>query len=119
MKIQQLFILCGLLAAGAQLVHADNERRRSLPTVQVAGPTTDTAFSSQPSDIEFLKYSGLSLPLVPQGETSTDENVALAAALTSHKANGVAYDFTAIDTFLQSHPASPWKAGLLANSASG
>jgi len=115
MKIQQLFILCGLLAAGAQLVHADNERRRSLPTVQVAGPTTDTAFSSQPSDIEFLKYSGLSLPLVPQGETSTDENVALAAALTSHKANGVAYDFTAIDTFLQSHPASPWKAGLLAN----
>ncbi len=115
MKTQNFFLVCGLLLVGSQLTQADSERRRSLPNIQVAGPSVETGFSSTPTDIEFFKYGGLKLPLAPQGETSVEENTALASALAAYKASGLVYDFSAIDTFLGNYPASAWKAGLLAN----
>lgn len=107
--------MSGLLLVGSQLTHADSERRRSLPNVQISGPTAQAGFSATPSDFEFFKYSGLDLPLVPDGATTMGENVALATALSNYKSAGVVYDFSSIDDFLQNYPDSAWRASLLTN----
>ncbi len=117
MKLYHYLLASSVAFSAFAPLKAEDTRRRELPTTAViqTAPTTWSGFSSEPSDTEFYKRSGLTLPLLPSGETSVNENVALAAALSTYQSSGKPYDFSAIDTFLSSHPDSAWEAGLLVN----
>ncbi len=85
---------------------------RSVP--KVALPPDMPVFSERPTDPEFLRARVFAEPLVPVGSsTSPAENKALAKALLDYLSRGGGDTTEPIETFLKSHPATPWRAALL------
>lgn len=72
-------------------------------------------FSSPPTAAEFFSVHLFSVPLVPIGNPTSEENTALAQALELYMARNRVEDQSAILDFLQQHPQSAWKPALLIN----
>jgi len=88
-------------------------RKTAPPLPPPAGPFK---FSAEPKDSEFLFAPMLPERLVPIGGTpSADEDRQLAAALTVFGQHGGADNAQPLESFLESNPNSPWRAGLLVN----
>jgi hypothetical protein len=106
-------------AAGAS--QAKTSARESAPPVvpnrtlpKVEPPKTALEFSAKPSPPEIFRARIFEEPLVPLGgEPSAAENAALAAALLGYSKRSGPDDFSSLTAFLEKHPNSPWRAGLL------
>jgi RHS repeat-associated protein len=82
------------------------------PTAQP--PKVGLHFSAAPAPVEFFNARVFDEPLVPiGGEPSLAENAALAAALREYAQRGGPDDFSALTSFLERYPRSPWRAALL------
>jgi RHS repeat-associated protein len=85
---------------------------RTVP--KVAPPKTALEFSASPTPAEICRARVFEEPLVPiGGEPTAAENAALAAALLGYARRSGPDDFSSLTGFLESHPASPWRAALL------
>lgn len=72
------------------------------------------AFSSDPTADDIFRARVFEEPLVPiGGNPSSEENAALAAALTGYSKRREPDDFSSLTKFLEGHPKSPWRAALL------
>ncbi|MBI3867394.1 MAG: hypothetical protein HY299_02600 [Verrucomicrobia bacterium] len=112
------FLLATLLVMGPSFSPAadaaDKPTRvnRTLPKVQP--PKTELEFSANPTTQEIFRARVFEEPLVPiGGEPSGEENAALAAALLGYAKRSSPDDFASLTGFLERHPQSPWRAGLL------
>jgi hypothetical protein len=87
---------------------------RTVPAV--VPPPAEPQFSPSPTTQEISRARVFPEPLVPiGGEPTTGENLVLAQALLAfHRSAGIAWQST-LGPFLLEHPASPWRASLLAN----
>ncbi len=72
-------------------------------------------FSALPSSIEVSNAKVFEEPLIPLGEPSQGEILALAKAIDTFVANGRLEDMTPVKTFVDAYPASPWRLSLLVN----
>lgn len=64
---------------------------------------------------EIFQWRGLPEPLVPMGEDTPAQRVQLLASLNRFASRMVPDDFSALDTFLQDNPVSPWRMAVAAN----
>jgi len=87
---------------------------RTVPAV--TPPPSEPQFSSSPTTQEITRARVFSEPLIPVGgEPTAGENLVLARALLAyHRSGGTRWEPIVAD-FLLTHPASPWRASLLAN----
>ena len=87
---------------------------RTVPNV--TAPPAEPQFSAVPTVQEIFRARVFAEPLVPVGgEPTAGENLVLAQALLEfHRSGGTAWEST-FGPFLLEHPASPWRASLLAN----
>lgn len=77
-------------------------------------PKTALEFSASPTVQEISHARVFEEPLVPMGgEPTTEENAALAAALLGYAKRSGPDDFASLTAFLEKHPKSPWRRGLL------
>ena len=73
-------------------------------------------FPDNPTVEDIFRARVFEEPLVPMGaEPTPDENADFAAALADYTGRGGPDDFSALTTFLEAHPRSPWKGALLTN----
>lgn len=84
---------------------------RTVPNV--TPPKTGPEFSAHPTAKEISEAWIFEERLVPIGETSADENAALATALLAYAKRSGPDDFASLTGFLEQHPQSPWHASLL------
>jgi RHS repeat-associated protein len=99
--------------AGAQRVPPAVHVNRTVP--RVTAPPSRPVFSMVPTDAEILASRVLPEPLVPIGESTPDENVALASALRTFAAAREPDTMGAIGRFMETHPTSVWQPSLLLN----
>ncbi|HTX52461.1 MAG TPA: cysteine peptidase family C39 domain-containing protein, partial [Candidatus Baltobacteraceae bacterium] len=82
---------------------------------------TDTKWASllmraRPTTADIFRARIFEEPLLPMGaEPTAEENGDFAAALASYANCDDPDDFSALTTFLEAHPGSPWAGGLLTN----
>ena len=86
---------------------------RTVP--RVSAPSSGPLFSAQPTDDELRRARVFSEPLVLIGRSSAAENQALAAGVTRYVEGGQALGIEPFGEFLAQHPASGWRASVLAN----
>lgn len=73
-------------------------------------------FPADPTAEDFFRARIFEEPLVPLGpEPTPAENADFAAALIEYAGCGSPDDFSALEAFLDAHPASPWYGALLTN----
>jgi len=73
-------------------------------------------FSTPPTTEEIIRARVFGEPVLPLGgEPNWSENQAVADALMSYRNGSGAVRFAAIETFLATHPTSPWRVSLLLN----
>jgi RHS repeat-associated protein len=72
-------------------------------------------YSKSPLAIDVRASRVFEEPLVATGTTSTDEDQALAEAITSYQNQPVIDDFKVFDGFLRAYPQSEWRAALYTN----
>ena len=83
---------------------------------QVKPPSLIPNFSENPSDVELFNAHVFGLPLVlVGGQTSSDENKALARTIVGFVRRTNYENVETLTTFLDQHPNSPWRASLLFN----
>ena len=90
---------------------------RTVPKVDP--PPSEMSFSSPPSEANFLHTGLFAEPLVPVAATDAKENADLVEALRAYqeatRRSGAADAVEPLLTFLDTHPASPWKPALQLN----
>jgi hypothetical protein len=80
----------------------------------VSPPKSGLEFSTNPTAEEIYRARVFEEPLVPiGGESSAEENAALATALVGYAKHSAPDDFAGLTGFLDQHPKSPWRAALL------
>ncbi len=84
---------------------------RTLPKVNP--PKTGLEFSAIPTSQEISEEWIFEERLVPIGETSADENAALATALLAYAKRSGPDKFASLTGFLEKHAQSAWRASLL------
>ncbi len=88
---------------------------RTVP--RVTPPPLAPRFSSPPTADEITRARVFREPLVPLGDVTRDENVALAAAVLAYRAaSGIAAE-APFRRFLEAYPQSAWRASVLVNLA--
>lgn len=86
---------------------------RTVP--QVTPPSATLHFSAAPTVEEISRSHVFAHPLTASGEVTSEENSALATALTNFSGRATRDDFSALTAFLDAYPQSPWRASLLLN----
>jgi hypothetical protein len=86
---------------------------RTVPLV--AMPPSRPVFSQVPTDAEILRARVFPEPLVPVGASTSDENVALGAALLAFVDHREPNTLGPIATFMERHPTSVWEPSLVLN----
>src|SRR5206468_10993291 len=80
----------------------------------VTPPGAFPQFSPSPTDQELFQARAFEEPLVPMGGASSpEENKALASALLQYLKAGNTENLTPLESFLEAHPGSRWRASLL------
>jgi hypothetical protein len=113
-RARQLIVLFTLTAAyvAAPLVTAEVTPNTCAPATAHNKPGNKGA----PTDADVFRCRAFLEPLVPVGgKTTPEENIALQKAIESSAAREDQDDYTAILTFLERYPKSPWRAALLTN----
>lgn len=77
---------------------------RTVP--RVTAPRAAIVFSATPSDQEIFQARVFTEPFVPTGPTTTTENAALAAAITTYAAAPSIDDLAMFEAFVRTHPSS-------------
>jgi RHS repeat-associated protein len=72
-------------------------------------------FSSKSTAEDFFGSHALPEPLVPTAPPTVDENGSLADSLNRFEARTRNDDFSALETFAEANPASPWRLAVLTN----
>jgi YD repeat-containing protein len=75
------------------------------------------SFGVDVSTASLKKVAIFSEPLLPTSTPSADDNRAVAALIESIAGMAMSHRLIRIEQFLEAHPASPWRASLLANAA--
>ena len=96
-----------------------------LPPTPLSGQVNRSIPSDEPLPVglpanpgidDFFRLRLFEEPLVPVGQPpGAPDNAALATALRTFAARTTGDDFAALESFLEQHPASPWRAAVLAN----
>jgi hypothetical protein len=87
---------------------------RTVPSVDP--PALAPSFSPAPTEEEIFRARVFDEPLVPVGgPPGAAENAALAAAIRSYLRDGGGENVRALTYFIGAHPASAWRASLLAS----
>ena len=84
---------------------------RTVPNIQ--RPPATVTFSDSPTDAEISRAHIFTEPLVPTGQTTAEENKALALALQDFLRRSASANVSALTRFLDRFPASPWRVSLL------
>ena len=86
---------------------------RTVPTV--SAPPTPATFSAEPGDAEFFSARVFPEPLLPMGQTTPEENKALAQAVGLFAHTTLGGNLGALQGFADANPGSAWRAPLLLN----
>jgi hypothetical protein len=79
----------------------------------VQRPPANASFSDSPTDGEISRAHIFTEPLVPTGQTTAEENKALALALQDFLRRSASDEVSALTHFLDQFPGSPWRVSLL------
>jgi len=79
----------------------------------VSRPSATPQFSDPPTDNEIFRAHFFAEPLVPTGTTSPGENKELVQSLIAFSQRRNNDDVSALKSFLNEHPSSPWRLSLL------
>jgi RHS repeat-associated protein len=88
---------------------------RTVP--KVTAPSFVISFGADPSTDSLKKAPIFGEPLLPTMVPTADDNRALASLISGLSGTAMEHRLLRIDQFLAAHPASPWRASLLANTA--
>src|SRR5262249_52127660 len=113
----QVLILIPVNALSGSRVQAKKPEEKSAVNRKapvVTPPGAFPEFSPAPTDQELFQARVFEEPLVPIGGTSSpQENKALASALLQYLKAGNTENLTLLESFLEAHPGSRWRASLL------
>src|SRR5262249_51219767 len=81
----------------------------------VAPPPSRPEFSTNPTDVEFLRARVFAEPLIPIGAGDSDDNAAVARAILAYLDAAQPEQTEPLARFMETHPRSRWQASLLLN----